>query len=115
MNDTKNWQVSINDPAAVVEGAEDIAQCVYAIITTVKGSDPLRADFGSDVYRYIDRPESEARPLIAYAVSEALRRWEQRIVVKKCRITSAAPGSLGIVIEAEAATDETPVTITVNI
>ena len=106
MNDTKNWQVSINDPAAVVDGAEDIAQCVYTIITTVKGSDPLRADFGSDVYKYLDKPVNDVRPLIIYAVSEAIRTWEQRIVVKKCRLVSAAPDALNIVIEAETAADE---------
>jgi phage baseplate assembly protein W len=114
MNDMKNWQVSINDPTAIVEGAEDIAQCVYTIITTVKGSDPLRADFGSDVYKYIDKPINEVRPLIIYAVSEAIRKWEQRIVVKKCRLEPDSSDGLNIVVEAEAATDETLMTITIN-
>jgi phage baseplate assembly protein W len=115
MNDTQNWQVSINDPATVVEGAEDIAQCVYTIITTVKGSDPLRADFGSDVYKYIDKPINEVRPLIIYAVSEAIRTWEQRIVVKKCRLISDAPDALNIVIEAEVAATDALITITINV
>jgi phage baseplate assembly protein W len=115
MNDTKNWQVSINDPAAIVEGAEDIAQCVYTIITTVKGSDPLRADFGSDVYKYIDKPINEVRPLIIYAVSEAIRTWEQRIAVKKCRLIPSGNDSLNIVIEAETAETDAPITITINV
>ena len=115
MNDTQNWQVSINDPATVVERAEDIAQCVYTIITMVKGSDPLRADFGSDVYKYLDKPVNEVRPLIIYAVSEAIRAWEQRIVVKKCRLVSTAPDALNIVIEAEVAEIDALITITINV
>jgi phage baseplate assembly protein W len=101
MDNTLNWQVSLSNPNAIVEGVEDIAQCVYNILATVKGSDPLRADFGSDVYLYIDKPMNEIQPLLAYAVTESLQKWEKRIKVKKVRLVSSGLDKRTIVIEAE--------------
>jgi len=79
---------------------EDIARCVYAILSTVKGSDPLRPDFGSDVYLYIDKPINEMQPMLVYAVTEALQKWEKRIEVKKCRLETNGLDKRNIVIEA---------------
>ena len=55
-NDTRNWQVSMDDPAAIVEGVDDIVQSINIILTTIPGSDPLRPEFGSNVYQYLDKP-----------------------------------------------------------
>ena len=48
-NDTRNWQVSMDDPAAIVEGVDDIVQSINIILPPIPGSDPLRPGFGSNV------------------------------------------------------------------
>ena len=55
-NDARNWQVSMEDPAKIVEGVDDIVQSINIILTTIPGSDPLRPEFGSNVYQYLDKP-----------------------------------------------------------
>ncbi|MDR3134254.1 MAG: GPW/gp25 family protein [Prevotellaceae bacterium] len=115
MKDTRNWQISINNPGVIVEGVEDIAQCVYTILTTIKGSDPLRPDFGSNVMKYIDRPVNEVQSLLAYEVIYALEIWESRINVRKCRYTSDETGKSNIYIEAEVIASAAQVTITINV
>lgn len=87
INDTRNWQMSILDPLVIVEGGDDIAQCVDTILSTVPGSDPLRPDFGSNVYQYIDKPINEVRPSLIYDVITSIGRWEKRLAVNKCTIT----------------------------
>src|SRR6202521_3686111 len=65
----------------VVEGLSDVNQCIQIILTTPKGSDPLRPTFGADVFRYIDAPISAAIPAIVREVTEAITRWEPRVTV----------------------------------
>ncbi|MDR1120891.1 MAG: GPW/gp25 family protein [Dysgonamonadaceae bacterium] len=114
-NDKRNWQVSITDPFTRVEGVEDIAQCVYAIIATVKGSDPLRPDFGSDVYLHLDKPMNEAQPMLIYAAMEAVKKWEKRIEVKKCRLEANGLDKRNLVIEAVEANTSEWITIKTSI
>lgn len=90
ITDTRNWQVSIDDPLAIVEGIDDITQCVYIILTTVPGSDPLRPTFGSNVYKYLDKPLESVRAQIIYAATEAISRWEKRIEVAACTVVGDA-------------------------
>lgn len=78
-----NWQLSMNALGLVVEGIEDIKQCVRIILTTTKGSDPLRPLFGSDIWQFIDTPINTAIPNIAAEILNALGKWEQRINIKK--------------------------------
>jgi phage baseplate assembly protein W len=115
MKDTRNWQVNIVNPGVIVEGVEDIAQCVYTILTTIKGSDPLRANFGSDMMKYLDRPANEAQPRLAYEVVSALEMWESRINVRKCRLISDETGKSSIYIEAEVIASAAQITITINV
>lgn len=115
MSDSRNWQVSINDPLKQLEGAEDMAQCVYTILTTVPGSDPLRPAFGCGLYKYIDRPATEAQPMLIYEITTAVGHWEKRLKVKKCSFTATAPDVRTIEITAEVVASAAQITITVNI
>lgn len=115
MSDSRNWQVSINDPLKRVEGVEDMAQCVYTILTTVPGTDPLRPTFGCGLYKYIDRPMTEAQPMLIYEITTAVGRWETRLRVKKCSLTAAGLGCQQIEIMAEVVKLAARITITVNI
>ena len=75
-NDTRNWQVSMDDPAAIVEGVDDIVQSINIILTTIPGSDPLRPEFGSNVYQYLDKPLPSVLGKIIYEATTAIGRWE---------------------------------------
>ena len=39
---------------AVVQGFDDVNQCISIILTTPKGSDYLRPTFGCDIWRFTD-------------------------------------------------------------
>lgn len=78
---SKDWQRKRNSFGEVVEGLDDIRQCINTILKTVKGSVPLRPDFGCDAYKYIDYPLSIAQMHITREVISALSRWETRIEV----------------------------------
>jgi phage baseplate assembly protein W len=76
-----DWQLSTEGVGIVVQGLDDIRQCVNLILLTRKGSDPLRPEFGCDMYLYIDKPINTALPLMKKAMLEAIRQWEPRIDV----------------------------------
>lgn len=113
-NDTRNWQVSIDNPLAIVEGIDDITQCIYIILTTVPGSDPLRPTFGSNVYRYMDKPLESVRAQIISAVTEAVGRWEKRIEVTGCTvIRDASRTRITIVGTIVASSEQVTITSTI--
>jgi phage baseplate assembly protein W len=95
----KNWSLSLNDYGQVVEGLAEISQSIMVIVTTRKGSDPLRPTFGSDIYEYIDRPITEAVPRMIKATVEALEIWEPRVKVTKVGYNLQADGLVEFTIE----------------
>lgn len=78
-----NWQLSAITPGEIVSGIEDIRQCIGTILTTTKGSDPMRPLFGSDIWKFIDTPVSTASANIAAEIIDALNKWETRIQIQK--------------------------------
>lgn len=74
-----DWQCKLNQIGSVVEGAEDINQCIAIILMTRKGSLPHRPTFGSEIYKYIDYPINEAIPNITRETTDSIRLWETRI------------------------------------
>jgi phage baseplate assembly protein W len=77
-----DWQPKLGEIGAVVENIEDINQCIGIILTTPKGSDPHRPEFGSDIYKYIDYPVNEAIPNIIREAIDAINTWEPRVDIK---------------------------------
>jgi uncharacterized protein len=77
-----NWQLSNKLLGEVAEGIDDVRQCIQTILTTTRGSDPLRPLFGSDIWKFIDTPVDTAAPNIAAEILDALNKWEPRIRVK---------------------------------
>ena len=73
------WTFDANTPGAIVQGLESIKQCVLLILTTQKGTDPMRPDFGCGVYDYLDMPLSFAVPRMVKEISLALSKYEPRI------------------------------------
>ncbi len=76
----------------VVQGLADVNQCIQIILTTSKGSDPLRPTFGADVWRYMDAPINAAIPQIVREVTEAILRWEPRVTLVSINVTSVLGG-----------------------
>lgn len=66
---------------AVVMGVDDVDQCIAIILITPKGSDVLRPTFGTDLWKYIDAPISEAGPAVVREVTQSITQWEPRVKV----------------------------------
>jgi phage baseplate assembly protein W len=78
---------------AIVQGLGDVDQCIMIILTTPKGSDPLRPTFGCDIWQFIDAPLTLALPHIVREVTESLTIWEPRIKVIAVTATLAPNGA----------------------
>lgn len=115
VKDTRNWQVSIDDPAAIVEGIDDIMQCVYIVLTTIPGSDPLRPEFGSNIYQYLDKPLEVVKAKIIYAATTAIERWEKRLQVTRCTVSRNADGRTVINIKGTVVASANQVTVPIII
>lgn len=81
INDIKSvdWQPKIGEIGAVVEGLDDIHQCIRIILTTPKGSVPHNPLFGSDIWRYLDYPVNEVIPHLIREAVDNIEAWEPRI------------------------------------
>lgn len=78
---TADWQLSLKGLGLVEEGLKDVKQCIDIILHTVKGSDPLRPEFGSDVFSHVGKPVPILIPLVKKAIVEAISLWEKRVEV----------------------------------
>jgi phage baseplate assembly protein W len=69
------------------DAVKSVLQNIRVILTTPKGSDVHRPDFGSELYRFIDQPLTAltAGKIKAYIVDE-MERWEPRVKVKEVRL-----------------------------
>lgn len=76
-----HWQPALDTPGEVVEGLRDIDQAIRIILTTPRGSDPHRPEFGSDINLYIDWPTNRVVPHLVREAVDAIRRWEPRVTV----------------------------------
>ena len=75
------WTLSLNGGGEIAEGLDAIKQCLNVIVRTTKGTDPLRPEFGSDLYKYADQPLNTAIPNMKLAMLDAVAMWEPRIKV----------------------------------
>ena len=73
------WGLSLSEQGELVQGIDDIMQCIRIICTTPRGSDPLRPLFACDVYQYLDKPINLVVGNIFREIKEALEMWEPRI------------------------------------
>lgn len=80
------WSLDINNQGSVVQGLDDIKQCVQIICNTQKGTAVLKPNFGCDAFLYIDSPVNKAIPNMKKAIFDALTEFEPRI--EKINITS---------------------------
>src|SRR3984893_4388357 len=88
-----DWSLRLGAIGAIVQGIRDIDQCIAIILTTPRGSDPLRPTFGADLWRYIDNPISVAIPSIVREVSAAITMWEPRVTLESVNVIPVSDGS----------------------
>lgn len=81
-----HWQPALGTAGGVVEGLRDIDQAIRIILTTPKGSDAHRPEFGSDLHLYIDWPHDRVTPYLVRETVEAIRRWETRVSVVQVQV-----------------------------
>ena len=81
-----DWSLMLDNPGQpgsglgrVVQGIDDVAQCIRIILTTPLGSDFLRPTFGCDLWQFIDKPMTLAIPALVRAIADALELWEPRV------------------------------------
>jgi uncharacterized protein len=73
-----DWSLALGAIGRVVQGIADVEQCLGIIVTTPRGSDPLRPTFGANIWRYIDFPINLALPAIVSELTSAITMWEPR-------------------------------------
>lgn len=81
-----HWQPALGTAGEVVQGLRDIDQAIRIILTTPKGSDAHRPEFGSDLHLYIDWPHDRVTPYLVRETVEAVRRWETRVAVVQVQV-----------------------------
>lgn len=81
-----DWQPKLGEIGAVVQGIDDIKQCINIILSTPKGSVPFLPDFGSDLWKYVDYPINQATPYLIKETIDAIEMWEQRIRITNIEI-----------------------------
>lgn len=87
---SKHWQLAPGD-SGLAQGVDDIDLCIHNILSTRKGSDVTRPDFGSNHFDYIDTPEDVFVPNIVREVVLAIQTWEKRADVEDVTFSGHAP------------------------
>ena len=90
---SSDWSLRLGAVGDVAQGLEDVQQCIAIILTTPKGSDPLRPTFGTDLWRFIDSPIGFAIPAVVREVTGSISMWEPRITLQSVSVTPVNTGS----------------------
>lgn len=103
-----DWQLSINASDSLVQGIDEVKQCIDIILLTEVGSDPLRPEFGCDILRHLDKPSNQAVPNIMREITISVARWEPRVELVKITpiIDTTDPGRFKFQIEWKSALAE---------
>lgn len=79
--ENNTWSISTIGYGVIVEGLAVIRQRIDLVLRTTKRSDPLRPEFGSRVYQYIDTPLNVAIPNMKAEIMYALEMWVPEIKI----------------------------------
>ncbi len=84
---------------STTDGIEHIKHCVYQLIYTVIGERFMLRSFGTDLSKLVFEPQQETLLTeILAKVTEAIKKWEKRIVVNRLNLTEMNPRDGRIVI-----------------
>ncbi len=87
---SKHWQLAPGG-SGLAQGVDDIDLCIHNILSTRKGSDVTRPEFGSDYFDYLDTPEDVFVPNAVREVALAVKTWEPRAVLERVSFEGNAP------------------------
>ena len=87
---SKHWQL-LPGGSGLAQGVDDIDLCIHNILSTRKGSDVTRPEFGSDYFDYIDTPEDVFVPNAMREVALSIKTWEPRAVLERVSFEGNAP------------------------
>lgn len=78
---SSNWSISAVEYGEIVTDLEDLAQCILLILSTAKGSDPFRPNFGFDLAALVDKPVNFVIPNGKLGIIDAITEFEPRVTV----------------------------------
>ena len=78
-----------------IDGLAHLAQSIYDILTTPKGSVVMNRAYGSDLPKIIDQPINKQTLIDLYmAVAEAIGAWEPRVYLTHISVLAARAGAV---------------------
>ena len=81
-------RTSMTGGMAMVADEREVAEAIRIILGTSVGERPMRPEFGSRIYDFVfDEADAATAARLAYAVREALERWEPRIELDAVNVT----------------------------
>lgn len=87
---SKHWQLAPGG-SGLAQGVDDIDLCIHNILSTRKGSDVTRPEFGSNYFDYLDTPEDVFVPNAVREVALSVKTWEPRAVLERVTFEGNAP------------------------
>ncbi len=83
-----------------LESSAHLRQSITDILSTPLGSRVMRRDYGSRLFRLIDRPVNSEWLVDCYAwVAEALDKWEPRFKLVRVQVESVEEGHPTLTLE----------------
>ena len=86
LSKNQDWQKKKNAYGEIVEGINDIKQCIQLILTTPKGSVPLDPTFGCEIWKYIDAPLNKVRAYFIKEIVSAINLSEKRVNITSVEV-----------------------------
>jgi phage baseplate assembly protein W len=97
MNDSRT--ISLTTFGQTLTGIDDVKQCVVLLVTTPKGSDPLRPNFGLDIFSFLDKPSNQLAG-IKKDILQQIANYEPRITkVDNITVANDVLGKVNISIK----------------
>ncbi len=93
-----------------LDGLEHLRQSIRDILMTPKGTRVMLRNYGSDLFRLVDRPLTPETQMDIYAATVgALSDWEPRIHVDKVSINLLEAGHIELALEGTYLPDGKPI------
>lgn len=75
------WAMSLQGIGNIVQGVDYINQSIEIVLTTRKGEDLLRPDFGCSIFDLLDKPINMVRASMLNEVTKAIKQYITEIKV----------------------------------
>lgn len=100
LNDIRSsyWQLSTTQAGEVVQGIEDIKQCIQTILTTQRGTVVLNPNLGLDLMAFIGQPINTVEADLTREIIEQITEFEPRATIEKIIPSLSGDGS-NLIIE----------------